>query len=162
MSSGKSRWGKGGPPVRRGGWRGYNYNRDRDRGYGGGSSRRRSRYVVLHSSQIFLCNLMFKHKSLKIHWYSSEQSTFQTLHAGYFFFQILPFVCRFFFKINAFKNYFQNIISVKQFRSRLGPTVWVQTVCKDYQETLLGCKDLSKQMVLFSLKHFMLFKICTY
>ena len=62
-----------------------------------------------------------------------------SLHAGYF----SCFCCRLlpFFKINFFKKLFQkHFQSVKQFRSRSGPTQcrsWsrVQTVCKGYQQT---------------------------
>ena len=44
----------------------------------------------------------------------------------------------FFFKTNFF---FQKILSVKQFGSRSGPTLWVKAVYK-YQQTTLAGKEL--------------------
>ena len=54
-----------------------------------------------------------------------------------------------FFKINFFEKFFQEYhLSVKQIGSRLGPTlsglVWVQSVCKSYQQRTLGEKNKKK------------------
>ena len=47
-----------------------------------------------------------------------------------------------FFQTQLFEKFFQEYDqSVEQFGSRSGPT-WVQTVCKIYQQTTLGDKEL--------------------
>ena len=58
-------------------------------------------------------------------------------------YQISPaFLSVDFFKSNFFEKLFQEYDqSVKQFESRTG-LIWVQTVCKSYQQTTLGDKEL--------------------
>ena len=64
------------------------------------------------------------------------------------------FLCRNLrFKINFFENFFQEYnLSVKQIGSHIRPNIssgliWVQTVCKGYQQTTVGHKELKEQSV---------------
>ena len=52
-----------------------------------------------------------------------------------------------FLKPTYLKISFRHTIKVKQFSSRLG-LIWVQTVCKCYQQTTLGGKELNLWMLL--------------
>ena len=53
-----------------------------------------------------------------------------------------------FFKIIFFEKFVQEYhLSVKQIGSRSGPNlIWIQTVCKAYQQMTLGGKELTKKI----------------
>ena len=64
-----------------------------------------------------------------------------SLPSGKFF---MPFCCLLiFFKITFFEKVFQEYhLSVKQIESKSG-LIWVQSVCKSYQQTTQGDKELN-------------------
>ena len=67
-------------------------------------------------------------------------STLNSLHAG----KIFMIICRLlnFFKINFFEKFFQEYHqSVNQFESIVSGLIWVQTVCKGYQQMTLAGKE---------------------
>ena len=61
-------------------------------------------------------------------------------------FHRLLFVSKIIFVRKTFQEYYQN---VKQFGSRSGPTIWVQTVCKTYRRQKV--KQLPVDMSVYSI-----------
>ena len=70
-------------------------------------------------------------------------------HCILFFFHAILSSADFFLKINVLKNFFQEYHqNVKQF-GPLSGLIWVQTVCKGYQQTALVDKELIKHTFSF-------------